>query len=127
MPSDLAIDKTGILVQVRDRRGVDLPFSKGLMATSILATGIETGLAYAIAADIERELRRFETHEVGADELAELATRAIERSAGEEAAERYRACCRGNPPFSHLPMPWLPAQQLPLRRCRRCPEVAPSE
>jgi 2-phosphoglycerate kinase len=52
MPSDLAIDTKDVLVQVRDRCGVDLPFSKGLVATSIHATGLETGQAHAIAADI---------------------------------------------------------------------------
>jgi 2-phosphoglycerate kinase len=91
MPSDLAIDRNDSLIQVRDRRGVDLPFSKGLMATSILATGLETGRAHAIAADVERILRNRQTREVGADDLANLAIQAIERTAGREAAERYSA------------------------------------
>ena len=91
MPSDLAIDRNDSPIQVRDRRGVDLPFSKGLMATSILATGLETGRAHAIAADVERMLRNRQTREVGADELANLAMQAIERAAGSEAAERYSA------------------------------------
>jgi len=91
MPSDLAIDRSNTLIQVRDRSGVDLPFSKGLMATSILATGLETGQAHAIAADIERALAASGAAEIGADELAELAARQIEGSAGVEAAQRYRA------------------------------------
>jgi len=91
MPSDLAINRNDSLIQVQDRRGVDLPFSKGLMATSILATGLETGRAHAIAADVERILRNRQTREVGADELANLALRAIESTAGREAAERYSA------------------------------------
>lgn len=91
MPSDLAIDRNHTLIQVRDRSGVDLPFSKGLMATSILATGLETGRAHAIAADIEKTLRTRQTREIGADELAGLAMQAIERAAGREAAERYSA------------------------------------
>ena len=91
MPSDLTIDRNDSLIEVRDRRGVDLPFSKGLMATSILATGLETGRAHAIAADVERMLRNRQTREIGADELANLAMQAIERASGREAAERYSA------------------------------------
>jgi 2-phosphoglycerate kinase len=91
MPSDLTIDRNDALIQVRDRRGDDLPFSKGLMATSILATGLETGRAHAIAADIEKMLRNRQTREICADELANLAMQAIERAAGREAAERYSA------------------------------------
>jgi 2-phosphoglycerate kinase len=91
MPSDLAIDRQDELIQVRDRSGVDLPFSKGLMATSILATGLETGRAHAIAAEIERDLRQGQTREIDADELALRAAEAIERHAGKDAAERYSA------------------------------------
>ncbi len=91
MPTDLAIDRHGTLIRVRDRRGMDLPFSKGLMATSILATGLETGRAHAIAADIGAALRQDQTREIGADALASLAMQSIERAAGDEAAQRYSA------------------------------------
>ena len=39
------------------------------MATSIFATGVETDVAYRIAADIERELREDQQHKVKADQL----------------------------------------------------------
>jgi 2-phosphoglycerate kinase len=91
MPSDLAIDRQAALIKVRDRGGVDLPFSKGLMATSILATGLETGRAHNIASEIENELREQGVREIQADELAARAVRAIERFAGVETAERYEA------------------------------------
>ena len=91
MPADLAFERNNALIQVRDRSGVHLPFSKGLMATSILATGLETGRAHAIAADIEQELRQRPTREILADELAGVAADAIGHSAGNEAAERYKA------------------------------------
>ena len=82
MPSDLTIDRNDSLIEVRDRRGVDLPFSKGLMATSILATGLETGRAHAIAADVERMLRNRQTREIGADALANLAMQALSAPLG---------------------------------------------
>jgi 2-phosphoglycerate kinase len=91
VPTDLAIDRKDTPMLVRDRRGDDMPFSKGLMATSILATGLETARAHTIAADIEQVLRADQRSEIEADELAGLAARVIAERAGTEAADRYRA------------------------------------
>ncbi len=91
MPTDLKKGPKVTVIQVRDRAGTGLPFSKGLMSTSILATGIETELAYSIAAEIEQELRNRRYANVEADELAEIATRNLERRAGSYVAARYRA------------------------------------
>lgn len=88
MPSDLAA--AGRLVIVRDSAGLGLPFSKGLMATSILATGTETDQAYAIAAEIQRELTGRAGSNIDAHELATLAATMIEARAGAEAAARYQ-------------------------------------
>lgn len=88
MPSDLAID--GRVVIVRDSAGLGLPFSRGLMATSILATGTETDQAYAIAAEIQRELAGRAGSDIDARELAILAARTIEARAGADVAARYQ-------------------------------------
>ena len=88
MPSDLAA--AGRLVIVRDSAGLGLPFSKGLMATSILATGAETDQAYAIAAEIQRELTGRAGPNIDAHELATLAATMIEARAGAEVAARYQ-------------------------------------
>ena len=88
MPSDLAAASR--LVIVRDSAGLGLPFSKGLMATSILATGAETDQAYAIAAEIQRELTGRGAADIDAHELAMLAARTIEARAGAEFAARYQ-------------------------------------
>jgi len=88
MPSDLAT--TGAVVIVRDAAGLGLPFSKGLMATSILATGAETGQAYAIAAEIQRVLVRRELASIDADVLASITAETIQALAGADLAERYR-------------------------------------
>jgi len=79
------------LIFVKDRAGTDLPFSKGLMATSILATGLETDRSYAIAAEIQQELLRRRHSEVDADDLAQLAADTIAARAGGRVADRYRA------------------------------------
>lgn len=91
MPSDLATHPEAGLIQVRDRAGTGLPFSKGLMATSILATGLETDRAYAVAADVERVLRQTHRFEVSADELTDMAFDLIQQRVGDDAAQRYRA------------------------------------
>ncbi len=88
MPSDLAA--VSRLVIVRDSAGLGLPFSRGLMATSILATGAETDQAYAIAAEIQRELTGRAGSDIDAHELARLAARTIEARAGAEVAARYQ-------------------------------------
>lgn len=46
MPTDFSPQPVSGAIQVRDRAGIGLPFSKGLMATSVLATGLETDVAY---------------------------------------------------------------------------------
>ncbi len=90
MPTDLATNPAdGILV--RDRAGVGLPFSRGLMATSILATGLETNRAYSIAADVYRQLQDRGLREISADDLADMAARAVASSAGRDVAARYLA------------------------------------
>ncbi len=91
MPSDLSIRPSRRLVRVRDRAGVGLPFSKGIMATSILATGLPTDEAYSIAADIERALQDRQLDRIEADELAGIAGAAIDRAAGAACSERYVA------------------------------------
>ena len=87
MPIDLA--PTGSVI-VRDAAGLGLPFSRGLLATSILATGAETDQAYAIAAEIQRMLAGRASAHIDADELASLAAHAIETLAGPQLAQRYR-------------------------------------
>jgi 2-phosphoglycerate kinase len=91
MPSDLSLGNEADLIQVRDRAGMGLPFSKGIMATSILATGLQTDHAHRIAAEIERTLRRRGVREVEADDLTAIAADLIREAKGEEFSERYRA------------------------------------
>lgn len=91
VPSDLRADYTASPILVHDRAGLGLPFSKGLMATSMLATGLETSRAHGIAAEIERELSERALRHIDADALAELAAQTLARGAGPDAAERYRA------------------------------------
>ncbi len=91
MPADFGTNHSLPPIQVRDRVGTGLPFSKGLLSASILATGLETERAYTVAAEIERQLRLEQCGEISVDELAERAADVIHRHAGREVANRYRA------------------------------------
>lgn len=88
MPTDLSA--MGAVVIVRDAAGLGLPFSKGLMATSILATGAETGQAYALAAEIQDVVARRGLASIDADVLAAVAAELIQARAGAALADRYR-------------------------------------
>ncbi|MEZ4367844.1 MAG: AAA family ATPase [Kofleriaceae bacterium] len=88
MPADLTASERPVLV--RDGAGLGLPFSRGLMATSILATGADTDVAYAIAASIQRALAEDGARSIGADALAALAGNTIATIGGPTMAARYR-------------------------------------
>jgi 2-phosphoglycerate kinase len=99
MPTDL--EPTSIITVV-DRSETNLPFSKGIMATSILATGVDTLTAHRLAKLIERELVRGDVRSIGADDLARLAATTIETHAGADVARRYarwRTAKRSGRPF----------------------------
>ncbi len=88
MPTDLSPTRSAVIV--RDSGGLGLPFSRGLMATSILATGAETDQAYAIASEIQGALDQRGIASIEAGELAVLAARTIDRHAGPQLAARYQ-------------------------------------
>lgn len=73
---------------VSDRAG--LPYSKGLMASSIMATGIAPYRAYQVAERIEESLLDAKRFEITRDELRELATETLGQMVGRRYAETYR-------------------------------------
>jgi len=91
MPSDLIFHGDENPLVVRDVSGSQMPFSKGLLATSILATGLETDRAYRIAAGIQRELVSERIRQIDADDLAVMTLHHLAQEAGAEAAGRYAA------------------------------------
>ncbi len=74
-------------IVVSDRAG--LPYSKGLMASSIMATGLDPFRAYEVAERIEEELIVSSTFEITRDDLRDLATRTLSEMAGQRFAETY--------------------------------------
>lgn len=74
-------------IVVSDRAG--LPYSKGLMASSIMATGLAPYRAYEVAERIETDLLTENRDEVSRDELRERAMSVISQIVGPRYAETY--------------------------------------
>src|SRR2546423_8052439 len=66
-----------------------LPYSKGLMASQVMVTGLSPFRAWEVAQAIEDRLLELGVPSVTSDELADLAYRAIGEVAGERYAKNY--------------------------------------
>jgi 2-phosphoglycerate kinase len=75
------------LVVVRSDYG--LPYSKGLMAQSIMAAGLSPERSHAIARTIEQRLDQRADPEVSVDELRALAERVLVEEEGQPVANRF--------------------------------------
>lgn len=75
-----------ILISSHDH---ELPYSKGVMAAEITATGLSPSRAYEVAEAIEDHLRATKRHSLTADELADLATWVIESEVGGRYARNF--------------------------------------
>lgn len=76
-------------VTVRDGKA-GLPYSKGLMATSIMASGLPPFRAHQVAEVIERRLHEAGSASVSSSELRELAAGVLEDVVGTRYADNYR-------------------------------------
>lgn len=75
-----------ILISSHDH---ELPYSKGVMAAEITATGLSPSRAYEVAEAIEEHLLATKRHSLTADELSELATGVIDSEVGERYARNF--------------------------------------
>lgn len=80
MPADLKFDDPDLLIT--NRQGEALPFSRGIMATSLLPTGIPTEEAYRLASLVQQALHRDGAPDHGADELVETACQVLRAEPG---------------------------------------------
>jgi 2-phosphoglycerate kinase len=67
-----------------------LPYSKGLMAQSIMATGVPPERSFALAAQIERRLTEAGAAEVHVDELRAVAEEVLAAEEGDPVVARFR-------------------------------------
>ena len=72
------------------RRDYGLPYSKGVMAQELSATGLGPGRAFELARVIERRLDARGQPQIGVRELRELAEDVLRDEEGEDALRRYR-------------------------------------
>ena len=90
MPADLTFDDPDL--RITNRRGDELPFSRGIMATSLLSTGIHTEEAYRLALVVQRALRADGATSHSSDDLVQAAYHALRRAPdGDEIADRWLA------------------------------------
>ena len=75
-----------ILISDRDP---GLPYSKGLMASQVMVTGLSPVRAYQVAEAIEERLRGLGTPSVSSAQLGELTLEVLEQLAGERYARNY--------------------------------------
>ncbi len=90
MPTDLVSDDPNLLIT--NRRGEVLPYSRGIMATSLLATGVQTEEAYRLASLIQRALYDDSRARHDAEELVHTACDVVRsQPGGEQIADRWLA------------------------------------
>ncbi len=75
------------IIIVDEKHG--LPYSKGLMATSMTATGLPPSQAYWVATRVEEELRESGKTSVTTEEVRDTAYHVLLEEVGEKYAERY--------------------------------------
>jgi 2-phosphoglycerate kinase len=71
-------------------KGHGLPYSKGLMAQSLSATGLSPERSFELARIVERRLAEGTTPEIGVNELRELTEDVLSAEEGAPAVQRYQ-------------------------------------
>jgi 2-phosphoglycerate kinase len=76
---------------VEEREGEPrVPFSKGVLAQSVMEVGLSPDAAYRLARDVERRLRDSGSTVVKRDHLRKIVAEELMEEAGEEVARRYQ-------------------------------------
>jgi 2-phosphoglycerate kinase len=82
-------------------REAGLPFSKGLLASQIMVTGLSPYRAYQVAEEVELRLTEHRVSALSSDELAEITLQVITEIAGDRYASNYMRWQR----VEHLDVP----------------------
>lgn len=78
-------------ILVVDRSGSQQPFSKGLLASSVMAAAVTPASAHHVAAEVAAALQRDGIRRITADELAAATSDVIAQLEGDAVAQRYDA------------------------------------
>lgn len=76
-------------LQIVGADGKGLPFSRGVLARSVMAVGLGPEMAYRLATELERELWRRGEQEITRPQMRQWLTKLLAEEAGEEYARRY--------------------------------------
>ncbi len=74
---------------VVEKSGARFPYSRGILAQSLMAIGLGPELSHTLAKHVEDALWRFGKHEVSRETVRRVVTATLKREAGEEFARRY--------------------------------------
>lgn len=88
-PSRATMDFPPDTIIVVDRSGSQQPFSKGLLASSVMAAAVSPASAHHIATEVAATLRLHGLRSVTADQLAAKTSQVIALLEGEDVARRY--------------------------------------
>lgn len=89
-------------IRVIGRGGGVLPFSRGILAQSVMAIGLEPELSYGIAKRVEQALYERYVDRITPTELREIVVDLLRKEAGEEFARRYLLMLRARKPEQPL-------------------------
>jgi 2-phosphoglycerate kinase len=70
--------------------GHKVPFSKGLLATTLTATGLAPELAFAVAMDVEWHILQEQDHEVSVERLRQMVELVLSEREDQRYLQRYR-------------------------------------
>jgi 2-phosphoglycerate kinase len=76
-------------ILVREPTGESFPFSRGILAQSLMAVGLEPEMAYGLSKDFEDDLWHEGLTEITRDNLREQVRKMLEDTAGTDVARRY--------------------------------------
>lgn len=76
-------------ILVREPTGEGFPFSRGILAQSLMAVGLEPEHSYSLAKDFEDDLWHEGLLEVTRDDLREKVRQSLEDTTGKDVARRY--------------------------------------
>ncbi|NJE10390.1 2-phosphoglycerate kinase [Thermococcus sp. MAR1] len=78
-----------MIIVTDPERKIRLPFSRGILTRSITLAGVEVGIAYIIATEVQKELNEERRKLVTTEEIRELTYRKLIEHGLGEAAKRY--------------------------------------
>ncbi len=101
LPPGLLLPARPVVKRYVLSQGQRSPFSRGLLARSIYATGFDVDRAYRLVGELEKSLEADEIHELTSGEIARRVGDLLERLESLEMARRYRLVRR----LHRLPRP----------------------